>query len=288
MKVARFNGDRLGVIRGDSIIDVTYTVKSPDACDWPPPPGDRVVHQLGAIREAAATGGRTHPLDGVTLHSPVTTPTKVMAAPANYRKHIEIDAADPAVHHGVHNVALEGLATPVESLGLFLKAGSSLAGPADGIRLPRLDRRTDHEVELAAVIGREGRHIAAADAASYVAGYCVGLDVSIRGKEDRSFRKSADTFTVLGPWLTTADEIEDPEDLTLWLRVDGEERQRSSTAAMTVGLARLIELASAHYTLHPGDVLMTGTPEGVGPLEPGNVVEAGCTGLGSMRVEVAG
>jgi 2-keto-4-pentenoate hydratase/2-oxohepta-3-ene-1,7-dioic acid hydratase in catechol pathway len=147
--------------------------------------------------------------------------------------------------------------------------------------------RTDYEVELAVVIGRTVRDVAAADAMDHIAGYCIGLDMSVRGKQDRSFRKSGDTFTVLGPWLTTADEIDDPGALTLWLSLNGEERQRSSTSAMTVGIPRLVELASQMYTLHPGDVLLTGTPEGVGPVAPGDVIVAGADGLGSMTVEVS-
>ena len=187
---------------------------------WPPPVGDAVVGQLSGIRDRIGPVGPGRPLADVALCSPVSTPSKIMAAPANYRRHADLDTRDPGVDQGVHRARLEGLDKPVENLGLFLKATSSLAGPAQGIRLPRRDRRTDHEVELVAVIGRETRDIAARDALTAVAGYCVGLDVSIRGVEDRSFRKSADTFTVLGPWLTTAEEIDDPGDLTLWLSVN--------------------------------------------------------------------
>jgi 2,4-didehydro-3-deoxy-L-rhamnonate hydrolase len=114
----------------------------------------------------------------------------------------------------------------------------------------------------------------------------VSLDISVRGAEDRSFRKSADTYTVIGPWLTTADEITDPERLNLWLTLNGKERQRSSTGAMIVGLRRLIEIASSAYTLYPGDILMTGTPEGVGALTSGDIIVTGCDGLGEMTVPV--
>jgi 2-keto-4-pentenoate hydratase/2-oxohepta-3-ene-1,7-dioic acid hydratase in catechol pathway len=137
------------------------------------------------------------------------------------------------------------------------------------------------------VIGKQGRSIPAAAAFDYVAGYCVGLDISVRGSEDRSFRKSGDSFSVMGPWLTTADEIDDPENLTLWLELNGVSRQNSSTSAMTVGIARLIELASAIYTLHPGDLLMTGTPEGVGQIVGGDIIRAGCEGLGEMTLSVS-
>jgi 2-keto-4-pentenoate hydratase/2-oxohepta-3-ene-1,7-dioic acid hydratase in catechol pathway len=152
------------------------------------------------------------------------------------------------------------------------------------IRLP--DRRTDHEVELAFVIGRTASRVARADALRYVAGYTIGLDISIRGTEDRSFRKSADTYSVLGPWLVTADEIPDPGSLDLEISVNGERRQHSNTRHMTLGVAELIEMASAFYTLHPGDVVFTGTPEGVSPIEPGDEIVATIQHIGSMSVRV--
>jgi 2,4-diketo-3-deoxy-L-fuconate hydrolase len=222
----------------------------------------------------------------VKLRSPVANPSKIMAAPANYRLHVEIDAKDPAVHHNVHNKQLAGLDRPVETLGLFLKATSSITGPSPGISLNWHEKRNDYETELVVVIGKAGKNISAEDAMDCIAGYCVGLDMSVRGPEERSFRKSADSYTVLGPWLTTADEIADPEQLTLWLTLNGKPRQRSSTAAMTVGIRRLIEIASSAYTLYPGDILMTGTPEGVGAVVPGDIIVTGCDGLGEMTVPV--
>jgi 2,4-didehydro-3-deoxy-L-rhamnonate hydrolase len=281
----------LGLVTGDRVVDITYTVEKLDRRIWPATPGDPLVAELAAVAAALPEQDQLAALEScalgdLALDCVLTSPTKVMAAPANYRRHVEIDTADPGVDQGVHRAQLDGLEHPVESLGLFLKATSSLAGPADGVRLHRLDRRTDYEVELAVVIGRTARHVAAADAFAHVAGYCVGLDMSIRGAEDRSFRKSGDTFTVLGPWLTTPEHIADPTDLTLRLSVNGVPRQAASTAAMTVGIPRLIELASAAYTLYPGDVLLTGTPEGVGPVEPGDVIVAGGDGLGEMTVPV--
>ncbi len=131
------------------------------------------------------------------------------------------------------------------------------------LRVP--DRRTDHEVELAFVIGRTASRVPRTEALRYVAGYAIGLDISIRGTEDKSCRKSADTYSVLGPWLVTADEIAEPGALDLELRVNGERRQYSNTRHMTLGVAELVEMASSFYTLHPGDVVFTGTPEGVSP-----------------------
>jgi 2,4-diketo-3-deoxy-L-fuconate hydrolase len=290
VRICRFDDDRLGLVDPDgSVQDITYTTEFLPQQRWPLAPGDPLVAHLGELCDALdpGRGDAALKLSDLRLRSVVTSPTKIMAAPANYRLHVEQDTLDPGVDHGVHRAQLEGVLEPVEELGLFLKASSSLAGPGDGIRLAPRAGRTDYEVELAVVIGRTASGVSAAAAMDCVAGYCLGLDMSVRGKQDRSFRKSRDTFTVLGPWLTTADEIADPGDLMLWLTLNGEERQRSSTSAMTVGIPRLIELASATYTLHPGDVLLTGTPEGVGPVVPGDVIVAGGDGLGTMTVEVS-
>ena len=167
-----------------------------------------------------------------------------------------------------------------------MKATSSLIGPGNGIAVTKPERRTDHEVELAVVIGRQGRNISRSDALRHVAGYCIGLDVTIRGSEDRSFRKSPDSYSVLGPWLVTADEIPDPGGLDLQLSVNGELRQKSNTRHLILGVPELIEFASSFYTLHPGDVIYTGTPEGVSPIQPGDEVSASIDRIGSMTVRV--
>lgn len=291
MQLCRFDDDRLGVVEGDVVRDVTAALDLLQAHRWPFPAGDACVAHLPEICDAAQRlkpQARRLPLKDVSLRSPVANPTKILAAPANYRLHVTIDAQDPAVHHNVHNKQLEGMDRPVEKLGMFLKANSSLVGPTEGITLNWPDRRNDYEAELVVVIGKTGKNIPAARAMEHVAGYSVGLDMSVRGAEERSFRKSADSYTVLGPWLTTADEIANPEKLDLWLTLNGEPRQRSSTGAMTVGIRRLIELASSAYTLFPGDLIMTGTPEGVGAVKDGDVIIAGCEGLGEMVVPVRG
>jgi 2,4-didehydro-3-deoxy-L-rhamnonate hydrolase len=289
MRLCRFDNDRLGLVEDHVVYDVTGSLEALPPYRWPFPMGDALVAHLPVIASAAQKlklHAQKFDLTQVKLRSPIANPSKIMAAPANYRLHVEIDAQDPAIHHNVHNKQLAGLDRPVETLGLFLKATSSLVGPCPGIRSNWHNKRIDYEVELVVVIGKTGKGIPAENAMEHVAGYCVGLDVSVRGPEERSFRKSADTYTVLGPWLTTSDEIADPEHLTLWLTLNGEPRQRSSTAAMTVGLRRLIEIASSAYTLFPGDVLMTGTPEGVGAIAPGDIIVAGCDGLGEMTVPV--
>jgi 2-keto-4-pentenoate hydratase/2-oxohepta-3-ene-1,7-dioic acid hydratase in catechol pathway len=291
MRLCRFDNDRLGLVEDHVVYDVTGALACLPQYRWPFPIGDALVAGLSEVRSAVEKlkpDAQAYDLGQVQLLSPIANPGKVMAAPANYRLHVEIDAKDPALHHNVHNKQLEGLDRPVETLGLFLKATSSVAGPDPGVSLNWLNKRNDYETELVVVIGKTGKNIRSEDAMDHIAGYCVGLDMSVRGPEERSFRKSADTYTVLGPWLTTADEIADPEKLELWLTLNGEPKQRSSTAAMTVGIRRLIEIASAAYTLYPGDVLMTGTPEGVGAVVPGDVIVTGCEGLGQMTVRVDG
>jgi 2-keto-4-pentenoate hydratase/2-oxohepta-3-ene-1,7-dioic acid hydratase in catechol pathway len=189
--------------------------------------------------------------------------------------------ADKDLHHNTaaHTVT-------IQTAGLFLKATSSLVGPGEGVIIRKPDRRTDHEVELVAVIGRTASHVSRADALDYVAGYAIGLDITIRGTEDRSFRKSVDTHSVLGPWLVTADEIPDPGHLDLRIAVNGEQRQGSNTSRLILGVAELIELASSFYTLYPGDVLFTGTPEGVSPIEAGDEIVATIENIGTMTVHV--
>jgi 2-keto-4-pentenoate hydratase/2-oxohepta-3-ene-1,7-dioic acid hydratase in catechol pathway len=135
-------------------------------------------------------------------------------------------------------------------------------------------------------MGRAANCVSKEEALSYVAGYCLGLDMTIRGPEDRSFRKSIDSYTVLGPWVVTADEGLNPDQVDIQIDVNGQTRQNSNTSDMVMGVAELIEFASSFYTLEPGDVLMTGTPQGVGPVRPGDVMVAKGSGLGEMTVHV--
>jgi 2-keto-4-pentenoate hydratase/2-oxohepta-3-ene-1,7-dioic acid hydratase in catechol pathway len=152
------------------------------------------------------------------------------------------------------------------------------------IRLP--ERRTDHEVELVVVIGKRASQVSRPEAMECVAGYAIGLDISIRGTEDRSFRKSPDSYSVVGPWLVTADEIPNPGALDLQIAVNGDVRQRSNTRHFILGVPELIEMASSMYTLHPGDLIFTGTPEGVSPIHAGDSIVATIERIGSMTVAV--
>lgn len=292
MRICRFNKDRLGLVIGNLVHDVTVALDHLPAVRWPTPIGDPVIANLKMLRphiEAAAANSPGVPIADVAFSSPIVCPPKIMAAPANYRAHIEIDTLDPGVDQGVHRASVLHLERPVDSLGLFLKASSSLVGPAEGITIDwGIDRRVDHEIEVAVIIGQVARHVPRAKALNVVAGYALGLDVTVRGSEERSFRKSPDSFALIGPWLTSADELPDPSDVRFWVEVNGERRQDSSTAKITVDIPELIEMASSIYTLYPGDVLLTGTPEGVGPIAPGDRIRAGSPDLGEMNLIVQG
>jgi len=282
MRLCRFDDNRLGVVIGSEVRDVTPVVARLPAQRWPLPKGDPLLAALGELRpqiELELERAPARPLSGVRLLSPVANPSKIVAAPVNYRRHLEEARADAAIH-------FQKQVEEIQRVGLFLKATSALVGPSEGVALRHLDRRNDHEVELALVIGKTADRVRAADALSHVAGYAIGLDMTIRGPEERSLRKSCDSYCVLGPWMVTADEIFDPTQLDLSIAVNGERRQHANTRDLVLGLGTLIELASSFYTLLPGDVLLTGTPEGVGPVRPGDVMEAAISGIGSMRVEV--
>ena len=284
MRLCRFGKDRLGVVEGSNVRDVTAALDVLPACRYPLPRHDLLMANLGQVMarvKAIVQDAPPVPLTGVKLLSPVANPGKLIAAPVNYQKHLDEVKGDVQIH--ANN---PGHTLTIQSAGLFLKATSSLVGPSEGVAIRMPDRRTDHEVELAVVIGREGGRISRANALDHVAGYSIGLDITIRGSEDRSFRKSPDGFSVLGPWIVTADEIPDPGALDLEIAVNGEQRQKSNTRYLILSVPELIELASSFYTLYPGDVIYTGTPEGVSPIEPGDEVVATIERIGTMRVAV--
>ena len=284
MRLCRFGADRLGVVQDGEVKDVTEALDVLPQSRYPLPKYDALIAHLPQVVERAkalVAKARSVPLSSLTLLSPVANPGKIIAAPVNYQKHLDEVRGDSGIHHG--NVAHT---ITIQSAGLFLKATSSLVGPGAGVALRKPDRRTDHEVELAFVIGREANNVSAAEALDYVAGYSIGLDITIRGSEDRSFRKSPDSYTVLGPWLVTADEIPDPGSLDLQISVNGEQRQKSNTRYLILGVRELIELASSFYTLYPGDLIYTGTPEGVSPIEPGDHIVATIQRIGTMEVDV--
>lgn len=215
------------------------------------------------------------------LGPPVAGISKIVAIGLNYADH----------------AAEAGAAIPSEPI-VFMKAPSAVAGPDDTLMLPKGSKKTDWEVELAAVIGSRAQHVDEKQALEHVAGYCVCNDVSEREYQlERGGQwvkgKSADGFAPLGPWLVTPDEVPDPQNLRLWLEVNGKMRQNGNTKTMIFGMAQLISYVSRFMTLLPGDVITTGTPPGVAMgmktpryLKAGDVVRLGIDGLGEQRQEV--
>ena len=283
MKLCRFNETRLGLVEDGRVADVTAALDVLPGARWPlPARGDLLIRHLDGVRAriaAVLAGAERRDLADVTLYSPVANPTKLIGAPVNYQPHSDEAQADSGIPFAIK---------PISETLCFLKANSSLVGPGEGVVRSFPDRRTDHEVELAVVIGRETRRIPAEDALQCVAGYAIGLDMTVRGKEDRSMRKSVDSYAVLGPWLVTSDEIDDPDRLDLTLRLNGEVRQDSNTRELIYDVRTLISRCSDFYTLLPGDVIYTGTPAGVGPVQPDDVLECEIEGIGSMRVRISG
>ena len=282
MRLCRFNENRLGLVLADGIRDVTFALSAIPGSTYPFPRHDMLIAQLPEVQErilAETDSGERIAPDEVSLLSPVANPGKLLAAPVNYKAHLDEAIADEETFSRVHT-------RQIQETGLFLKATSSLIGAGSAIKIWHPERRTDHEIELAVIMGKSGRDIGLESAMDHVAGYSIGLDITIRGPEERSLRKSLDSYSVLGPWFVTADEMSAPHALDLELTVDGEVRQRANTRDLIMDIPALISFASSFYTLEPGDVLYTGTPEGVGPIVPGNEVEASITGLGSLKIPV--
>jgi 2,4-didehydro-3-deoxy-L-rhamnonate hydrolase len=287
MKLCRYDDDRLGVVRGDLVHDVTLAQTEirnslPYAMK-----GDAVVAGMPQWRERIERMADKAPrksIGEVKLLAPVARPTKLSCAPTNYQDHIaEMKAA--AAQPGSQVVTVQS--AKIGEAGMFLKANSSLVGPSEGIALRFPDRRSDHEVELVMVIGKSGSDIPQSSALDHVACYCLGLDMTVRGREDRSFRKSVDGYAVAGPWMVTADEIANPDALPLTLEVNGEIRQNSNTDKLIYDCSRLIAFASSFYTLYPGDLIYTGTPEGVGPVKPGDTIVCRSSPvLGELKISV--
>jgi 2-keto-4-pentenoate hydratase/2-oxohepta-3-ene-1,7-dioic acid hydratase in catechol pathway len=233
--------------------------------------GADVVRVLrGTFFEDPVPTGEEIPLDDVRLLAPVL-PSKVVCVGRNYAAH----------------AAEFGGEVPEEPL-IFLKPSTSVTGPGDPIPLPPISHRVDYEGELAVVMGRIARHVRSEDAGRFILGYTCGNDVTLRDlqKKDGQWARSKgfDGSCPLGPWIST--EL-DPNDAAIETRLNGERKQSARTSEMVFGVATLVEFVTEFMTLLPGDVLMTGTPEGVGPLAPGDVVEVEVEGLGVLRNEVA-
>jgi len=230
--------------------------------------------------EVIATVGEYRSLDDLIIREPfswqlpVQRPTKILCLGRNYRAH-----------------AAELNNTVPEAPMYFAKVPSSLLPHQGSIRIPAGVGRVDHELELALVIGKRGANIPESKAMEHVAGYTIANDVTAREmqREEQkkgkpwTLAKGMDTFCPLGPWLVPAGSVADPHNLTLELKVDGEVRQKGSTADMVYGIPELIAYISRFMTLEPGDLLLTGTPEGVGPILPGNRIEGTIAELGTLE-----
>ncbi|WP_176597910.1 fumarylacetoacetate hydrolase family protein [Sphingobium sp. 15-1] len=276
MKIASFDGQRIGLIVGEEIVEISPAPTGPAA--WPPTEMLRFIAEFGARRgelERLLASGPRIPLANVRLETPVPWPNKVIAFPANYHEHIA------EMKDGLISTFKNG------GQGFFLKANSSLSGPADPIELPAVpDREIHHECEMAIIIGKGGRDIPVDRALDHILGYSCLVDVVIRGKEERVMRKSFDSFCPVGPWIMTADEIADPSNIALELRINGEVRQAANTANLIVDIPNMIAMASSVMTLFPGDIIATGTPAGVGPIEDGDVLDILIENVGAMRLPV--
>jgi len=276
MRFVRYDDDKLGLLTddGEGVIDLSDRLGLE---------GDEpLVEYIEGDYDAAEYEDEDpdYDVEDVEIGSPVGRPGKVIAAPLNYENHIEEAISDK-------DITTEEWFS-IKDKGYFLKAPSSVVGPDHGIELPFDDRRTDHEIELAFVMGEEAKDVSAKEAWDHIFGYTILLDISLRGDQDRSNRKSYDTFTVIGPCVVTADEIDDPQDLQMELELNGERRQYENTGDMVYTCADVVQYASLGATLEVGDVITTGTPEGVSELHDGDTIDAEIEDVGSMTVDVTG
>jgi 2-keto-4-pentenoate hydratase/2-oxohepta-3-ene-1,7-dioic acid hydratase in catechol pathway len=272
VKLVRFNEGRIGVLQGDTVHDATAAIDL-DLAAWPPVGMLQLIRNFASLKPKLAEAVRGHgiPLAEVKLLAPVVWPHNLFAYPVNYIAH-QTEMAS------THRADLNGY---------FLKATSSISGPQDPIVLPDLpSREIHHECELALIIGKTGRHIPVERALDHVFGYSCLMDITVRGKEERVMRKSYDTFTPIGPALVTADEVGDTGNLDMKLWVNDQLRQHATTRDLIVDIPNMVALASSVSTLEPGDVIATGTPEGVGPIRDGDKVTIEIERVGRMTVPV--
>src|SRR5882757_2240099 len=284
MKLCRFDEDRLGVVVGNMVHDVTAAQEEIRKGARYDMKGDAVIAALPTWRariEEMAAKAPGKPLASVKLLSPIARPSKTMAAPTNYKKHIE----EMRARTDIPREALQRQPPNIEKAGIFLKSNSSIVGPSEGIPIRFLDRINEHEIELVVVIGKQGTDIPKDKAKDYIAGYTLGLDMTCRGGEDRRFRKSIDGYAVLGPWFVTADEIANPDDVSVTLTVNDVLKQTADTRDLICDIGRLVEFASSFYTLYPGDVYYTGTPQGVSAVKPGDVLRGKCDQVGEFEIK---
>ncbi|HEX2594387.1 MAG TPA: fumarylacetoacetate hydrolase family protein [Rhizomicrobium sp.] len=270
MKLATFTtggAPELGVVEGDSIISLSKAAPrlATDMIDLVSRWADAKADVERIVAKAAPT-----PLAGVRLLAPIPRPGKIMAIGLNYADHVKETGREP----------------PKQQIW-FGKMQSAVNGPYDPIQLPKSSNMVDWEAELVFVVGKQGKYISKADAASHVFGYCCGNDISVRDWQNMTpqwiLGKSFDTHAPFGPWIVTADEIPDPHALGIRCFVNGERRQNSNTSNLIFNIYDQIALLSQAMTLYPGDVIFTGTPGGVGmALEPPVYLKGG----DKVRIEI--
>lgn len=282
MKIALFNDLRPGVVIDDQIHDLTPLLPG-----WRPEDPAFVPRFLAALEPLApairALVAAEEPvaLDSVTLRAPSPNPGQVLAAPLNFQAHRDEMAGPLTAGAGTAN-----------ELGFFLKSSRSVADPSEPVLLPDLpDRRIDFEAEVAVIIGKTARAVAPEEAMACVAGYTLLLDMTLRmtetERQERTQRKSYATFTPMGPWMTTADEVPDPGAITVRAWRNDELRQDASLRDLIVDVPELISRASHVLPLEPGDVYATGSPAGVGQVRPGDVVRVEAPLLGDLSITMA-
>jgi len=269
MKIVRYsyeNQVQLGILQDEEIFPLSLGSDTTPAIP--------LLHRKRTELASDALSSKSIPVEDARLLAPIRRPGKIVCLGRNYVAHAEES----------------GMPVPQEPI-VFPKASSAVIGPGDPIVHHKICTRVDHEVELAVVIGDQCRYVRGEDALEKVLGYTVINDVTARDMQKRDiesrnpwFRsKSLDTFCPLGPWIVTSEEIPDPQRLSLECRVNGEVRQHGNTRDMIFPVTQLIEFISAHMTLEPGDIIATGTPEGISPIRPGDVVECEVEGIGVLR-----
>jgi 2-keto-4-pentenoate hydratase/2-oxohepta-3-ene-1,7-dioic acid hydratase in catechol pathway len=282
VKLCMFNDNRLGLVEDTKVYDISSILEKLPKTTYPFPTYDLLIASLDSLKAKvlmAKKDALTYQIQDIALLSPILNPGKIIAAPVNYQAHFDEAAADEATFPKNH-------VRKIQESGFFLKSTSSLIGMNRSIEIGFADRRTDHEIELVVIIGKTAKHIKSENALEYIAGYSIGLDITVRGPEERSLRKSLDTYSVLGPYLVTTDEVPDPHNLELKLYVNGELRQQANTRNLIMNIPELIEFASKFYTLYPGDLLYTGTPAGVGMIQAGDLITAQIDELGQLNSHV--
>jgi 2-keto-4-pentenoate hydratase/2-oxohepta-3-ene-1,7-dioic acid hydratase in catechol pathway len=288
MKLCRFDEDRLGVVIGDMVHDITEIQDEIRAGARYDMRGDAVIAALPEWRdrmEEAAAKAPGKPISDVALLPPVARPSKVMAAPINYQAHINEMEANPHIT-GRDQAGAPQRPKGIANQGIFLKANSAMVGASEGVAIRFPESRNDHEVEFCIIIGKQGSRIKQEDALDYIAGYTLGLDMTVRGIQDRSFRKSCDGYAPLGPCMVTADEVPEPNNVPFTVHLNGELKQDAHSKDMIFDVPKLLEFASEYYTLYPGDVMFTGSPPGVSEVKAGDEMVCKCDLIGEMTVKV--